>query len=220
MHIAIYDMDRTITIRGTFTPFLIFAARRRAPWRLVALPLWVLAMASHKGGLVARKPLKQLGIRLFVGRSMTAETMRDLADSYAAHTLAGNVQTGAIARIATDRAEGRMLVMATAAPDFYARPIGAALGFDAVIATRHAATPDGCASHRITGENCYGPHKLAMIRDWLTETGHAPESVRFYSDDISDAPTLDWADEAFVVNADAALEKVAQARGWRTLAFR
>ncbi|RVT43384.1 HAD family hydrolase [Sphingobium algorifonticola] len=220
MHLAIYDMDRTITIRGTFTPFLLFAARRRAPWRLVALPLWLLAMACHKAGLIARKPLKQYGIRLLVGRTIPAGTAHDLAARYAAHVMARNVQPGALAAITQDRVKGRMLVMATAAPDFYARTIGAALGFDAVIATRHAAAADGGVSHRIVGENCYGAHKLVMIRDWLAATGHAPHTVRFYSDDLSDAPTLDWADVAFVVNPDARLSQAAALRGWQTLVFR
>ncbi|HLL31270.1 MAG TPA: HAD-IB family hydrolase, partial [Allosphingosinicella sp.] len=31
--LAIYDMDRTITRRATYTPFLIHAATRLAPWR-------------------------------------------------------------------------------------------------------------------------------------------------------------------------------------------
>ncbi|MES1984675.1 MAG: haloacid dehalogenase-like hydrolase [Pseudomonadota bacterium] len=219
MHIAIYDMDRTITRKGTFTPFLIFAARRRAPWRLVALPLWVLAMASHKAGMVARKPLKQFGFRLFLGRTISAATAQGLADAYATHTLAQNIQPGALPRIAADRAEGRMLVMATAAPDFYACTIGAALGFNAVVATRHDRT-EGGISHRIVGENCYGPHKLAMIHAWLADNALAPHSTRFYTDDLSDAPTLDWADEAYVVNADAKMAQIAQARGWTTVDLR
>ena len=29
--LVIYDLDRTITVAGTYTPFLLFAARRLAP---------------------------------------------------------------------------------------------------------------------------------------------------------------------------------------------
>ena len=36
--LAIYDMDKTVTRRATFTPFLLHAARRLAPWRLLLLP--------------------------------------------------------------------------------------------------------------------------------------------------------------------------------------
>ncbi|MDX3908646.1 MAG: HAD family hydrolase [Sphingobium sp.] len=218
MQLAIYDMDRTITKRGTFTPFLIFAAQQRAPWRLAALPLWLAAMAAHKGGLIARKPLKQFGLRLFLGSTISPETAKLLAERYAARTLAHNIQPGALAQIAEDRAAGRMLVMATAAPEFYAQRIGAALGFDAVIATRHRRIGRNI-SHRIDGENCYGPHKLAMIRAWLQANGSTPISTCFYSDDISDAPTLNWADEAYVVNAGAVLARISAGHGWHSIDF-
>ena len=35
---AIYDMDRTVTRRATYTPFLLHCALRRAPWRLLLIP--------------------------------------------------------------------------------------------------------------------------------------------------------------------------------------
>ena len=44
--LAIYDMDKTITRKATYTPFLIHAALRLGPWRLLLLPivlLWVIA---------------------------------------------------------------------------------------------------------------------------------------------------------------------------------
>ena len=37
--LAIYDMDRTVTRHGTYTPFLLHCAIHRAPWRLIFLPL-------------------------------------------------------------------------------------------------------------------------------------------------------------------------------------
>ncbi len=42
MDLAIYDMDRTVTRRATYTPFLLHCAARRAPWRLI------LATASYR----------------------------------------------------------------------------------------------------------------------------------------------------------------------------
>ena len=44
--LAIYDMDRTVTRRATYTPFLIHCALRRAPWRLLLLP-FVLAVDAR-----------------------------------------------------------------------------------------------------------------------------------------------------------------------------
>ena len=37
--ISLYDMDRTITVRGTYTPFLFRQLFARARWRLIFLPL-------------------------------------------------------------------------------------------------------------------------------------------------------------------------------------
>jgi hypothetical protein len=45
--LAIYDMDRTVTRHATYTPFLIHCATRRAPWRLLFLPLVALSMLAY-----------------------------------------------------------------------------------------------------------------------------------------------------------------------------
>jgi phosphoserine phosphatase len=75
---------------------------------------------------------------------------------------------------------------------------------------------------RITGENCYGPAKLRMIEAWLAAEGIAREKahIRFYSDHVSDAPTLDWADEAFAVNPHGPLRAMAVGRGWTIFDWR
>ena len=44
--LAIYDMDRTVTRHATYTPFLLHCATRRAPWRLLLLPLVLVSMLA------------------------------------------------------------------------------------------------------------------------------------------------------------------------------
>ena len=46
--LAIYDMDRTVTRRATYTPFLLHCALRRAPWRLLFLPLVIGSMLAYR----------------------------------------------------------------------------------------------------------------------------------------------------------------------------
>ena len=41
--------------------------------------------------------------------------------------------------------------------------------------------------------------------------------VRFYSDHVSDAPVLEWADEPFAVSPSLKLRKLARRRGWPVL---
>jgi len=75
MNIAIYDLDKTITSRPTFSHFLIFYAQHASPIRLVGLPLWILALIGYRIGLYGRKPLKQFGIQLFIGRKIGSDTL-------------------------------------------------------------------------------------------------------------------------------------------------
>ena len=55
MDVAIFDLDRTVTRFSTYTPFLLFAAFHRAPWRLMLFPIWILAMAGYVLGIYKRK---------------------------------------------------------------------------------------------------------------------------------------------------------------------
>lgn len=220
--LAIYDMDRTITRRATYTPFLLHAARRLAPWRLLLLPVAGALTLFYLLRLVDRAKLKELNYRLLIGRGVAPERLEPVVDSFAAATLRTNVLPGALARIAADRAEGRRLVMATASYALYAGAIGRRLGFDDVIATRTGVDARGRTVARIDGANCYGLAKRDMVEAWLQAQGLDRETVhvRFYSDHISDAPMHRWADEAVAANADARLARLARAEGWETVTWK
>lgn len=219
MKLSIYDMDKTITVKATWTGFVIGAARHQAPWRLAFLPLVGIATAAYAARVIDRARLKAVTQRLLLGRTMSADATVAAAERFAGRVV---LYRGAEARIAADRAEGYRLVMATASYRFYVTAIAGRLGFDSVIATRSRAGRDGAVRAGIDGENCYGPAKLAMIEAWLAEQEIAREDVhiRFYSDHVSDAPTLDWADEAFAVNAHPPLRALAALKGWTIVDWR
>ncbi len=220
MHaLAIYDMDKTITRAATWTPFLVHAARARAPWRLALLPLAGLATLGYALKLIDRGALKQATQRLMIGRAVPAAALRAVADAFADTVAATGTFHGARARIAQDRAEGRRVVLATASYHYYAARIAARLGIDDVIATGAVEDGQGRILARIDGDNCYGAVKLRMIEAWLAQEGiaRAEAHVRFYSDHVSDAPALEWADEPFAVNAHGPLRKLAAERGWPIL---
>ncbi|MBN8809625.1 MAG: HAD-IB family hydrolase [Sphingomonas sp.] len=218
MHrLAIYDMDKTITAHATWTPFLARYGRAR-PWRVAAtLGPSMLYVAKR----IDRARLKEMTQALVLGRRPATATVEARARAFAARVAAKDVRGDALARIAADRADGYRVMLATASYDFYVRPIAAALGIADVIATPSTIEGDRLIA-RIAGENCYGEAKLAMILAWLAREGIAREDahVRFYSDHVSDAPTLDWADEPFAVSPHAALRQLAAAKGWPVLEWR
>lgn len=222
MRLAIYDMDRTVTRRPTWTRFLIHAALRRAPWRLALLPGAAVAGIGYLTGFVSRGGLKQVTQRLMLGPAVPETAVARLAEGFAEQEVAAGLFPGALARIAADRADGCRLVLATASCRFYVDAIARRLGFDAVIATDVFRRGDGAILPRIDGENCYGEAKLRKIEAWLAaqRIDRGAARVRAYSDHVSDAPMLAWADEGFAVNAHAPLRALAAERGWEVLDWR
>jgi len=217
--LAIYDMDRTITRRATYTPFLVYAARRLAPWRLLLAPAALFAGLFYLAGLIDRGRLKEINYRLIIGRGVSPERLERVVDSFADRQVATNIAPGARASIAADREAGRRLVMATASYRLYAAAIAERLGFDDVIATETEFDTHGRVLARIDGSNVYGPAKLTAIEAWLEREGLARDAVhiRFYSDHVSDAPVHHWSDEAVAANAHDRLIRLAEAEGWEVL---
>ena len=214
--IAIYDMDKTVTRHPSFTPFLLYAARTHETWRLILVPFVAVTIFAYLLGLIDRGRLKTLNHRLMIGPRIPRDTAATLAQGFAARIVATDILPKARDRIARDRAEGRRIVLATASYAFYADPIGTALGFDDIVATRCATDGQGALLARIDGENCYGPAKLRMIEAWMANAGLARDAchIRFYSDHVSDAPTFAWADEPIAVNAHGPLSALAAAQRW------
>ena len=221
MDVAIFDLDRTLTKVSTYTPFLLFAAFHRAPWRLPLFVFWIFAMAGYVLGIYKRKQLKEIGFLLMIGRRISADDLQVLSAKFARRVARQNLLADAVARVEAERSNGAMLMLATASPEFYAREIALLLGFDCLVATQPVRLPDGQISYRIEGENCYGAAKRDRIeKACAADTRLArAKSYRFYSDSASDAPTLFWASRAVAVNPGRSLRKLAVQNGWDVVEF-
>lgn len=210
--IAIYDLDKTITKKATGTRFMLFALRRIAPWRILLLPLLLGYGVLYGCRVISRGRLKQASLGLLLGARMPESCVQAFTQA----TLAHNVWPQARARITSEKAAGATLVLATASQRFWVTGLAAALGFDAVLATENVARADGGLSPKLASANCYGEEKLRRIRAWLAEAGLDRDQchIQFYSDHVSDAPSLAFADEGFAVNPHAPLRALTQAQGW------
>ena len=220
--LAIYDLDRTVTRRATYTPFLVHAALRLAPWRLLLLPLAAASMLAYAFRLIDRGRLKEINYRLLIGAGVAPGRLEPVVESFADRQVATNILPGARASIAADKAAGRRLVLATASYRLYAAAIARRLGFDDVIATETRLDGAGRVTARIDGRNCYGLAKKDMIEAWLRREGMEREAVhiRFYSDHVSDAPSHRLADEPIAANAHRRLSRLAESEGWEVVDWR
>lgn len=216
--IAIYDMDKTITRRATFVPFVVDVFRQH-PLRALALPFMAMTTLAFVLRLVDRARLKEYNLRLLVGAMNPQARLESLGRRFAVHTLSTNILPAACAQIEADRRNGAMIVLATASYRFYVNEIARGLGIEKVVATELQSDCDGLVHSRIDGENCYGEAKLHLVKSWLADQGIQRENVhiRFYSDHISDRFCLDWADEAFAVNPHQPLRELAQKQNWPIL---
>jgi HAD superfamily phosphoserine phosphatase-like hydrolase len=112
--------------------------------------------------------------------------------------------------------------MATASYRLYVEAIAKRLGFDDVIATDLSTDSSGHVLARIDGHNCYDAAKLARVKDWMESHGldRATCHIRAYSDHVSDAPLLSFADEPFATNPHGPLARLAETNGWPILDWR
>lgn len=218
--VSVFDLDRTLTRHGTFTAFLLYAAARLAPWRLLLAPAAAAGFVRYRAGRISRKQLKERLQRLFLGGSPPRDRIEALAADYAARLRRRGFNHRGLAQIAEEKRQGRKIVLATAANDFYAGAIARELAVDELVCTR-SACDNGSLLARIEGANCYGEDKLAMLRARLEGPAgdRSDLHVRFFSDHRSDACVMRWADEAFVVNPGRRFRDYAAGMGWTVLTW-
>lgn len=220
IRIAIYDLDRTVLRTPTFTLFLLWAAWREAPWRLLLLPALAALMIGYALRLYGRDRFKPAAIRLMLGATIAPARAEHLAAAFAAWRVPRDVPPGAAACIARDRAEGYRLLMATAAPEFYAGAIAEALDFDAIVASRHQRDAAGNWLPILDGPNCYGDEKARRVAEWLAANAKdGTAHIRAYSDHVSDAPTFALASEAWLVGRGDKYVRLAAKHGWHAADF-
>jgi HAD superfamily hydrolase (TIGR01490 family) len=222
VRIAIYDMDKTITRRATYNGFLAHMALNRAPWRLALLPLLPFGLLLYAARIWSRRRLKEFSQSLLIGRSVPRAEFARYLESHADLVVGRNVYPELRASVAQEKAEGFRHVVATASYRLYVDAIAQRLGFEDVIATDLATSDSGHVLARIDGHNCYDEAKLDKVRAWMAAHGLRREDcfIRAYSDHVSDAPLLAFADEAYATNAHAPLARMAAKRGWTVLDWR
>ena len=208
--IAFFDLDRTITRAGTYSPFLLHCARS-TPARYMRVPLALAAMGAYASGKTTRAALKARMLDLFIAGAPRSQVSA-WAESFVTRWMDIQVRPGAREAIEKHRAAGDQVVMATASFDFYAEIFGERLGLDHTIATASVWDDSDRLCAAVGGENCYGPAKIAAVEEYLAQFSARPAFV-FYSDHHSDFDLLKLADEGIAVNPNRKLHQLAGQHG-------
>lgn len=208
---AVFDLDGTMTRGDTYLPYLIGFLMKN-PWRLPRT-LWLpSALALYYTGVRNNTWLKTAFLK-----SVLADLCRADIDNwtgvYVKRLLRDAMRPRALERLDQHRGRGDRLVLATASLDIYVEQLADHLGFDDVVCTRIAWSPEGRLTGDLDGGNCYGETKLSRVRDLLSKAASG-SPMTFYSDHHSDLPLLRFATRAVVINPSRRLRDAADGLGF------
>ena len=214
---AFFDLDKTIIAKSSVLAFgrpfyhggLI---NRRAVLRSAyAQFVFALAGADHDQIERMRAYLTSMcsGWDVAQVREIVSETLHEIIDPI--------VYDEAVELIAMHKAAGREVVIVSTSGEEVVAPIGAMLGADEVLATRMIVA-DGKYTGAIE-RYAYGPEKAIAVIELAEQRGYDLANSYAYSDSVTDVPMLEAVGHPYVVNADRALRRIANERGWPQLTF-
>lgn len=213
-NIAIFDLDYTLTKKGTWGRFVASTVKTRPHLWLPIIFVMGKNQWLYKRGSAPRCGVKKAMMRLsMVGH--TKETVERYAKAFAAREVEIGLRPGAIAALAAHRAAGDTLIIASAAIDAVVRPICELLGIEHYIAT-DMAYEDGRLEPEFASENCYGPEKLRRMEAYFVQNPHLKHNhtiITMYSDSHSDLDILLWADVGIAVDPSKRLKTLANEHG-------
>ncbi|MGB3454933.1 MAG: HAD-IB family hydrolase [Litorimonas sp.] len=196
--LAVFDLDSTLTRRGTWGRFVATFLKGRPVCAVKTLLAAGAMQWRYKRGLVPRMAVKTAMMQSSI-TGLPREAMEKTADAFVAADLDTGMNRRVIEALCKHRERGDRVLIASAGVDMLVERYAAALEACGNVCTEFDWTDDDRLSDCFGSENCYGEEKLAQVKAWRAK--HAPDSdfVVAYSDSRCDAPLLEWADKAIVI---------------------
>jgi len=147
-------------------------------------------------------------------------TLKQWRDEFMAEGITPLLLPKAFDLLAKHRDMGHTLVIITATNHFVTELIAERLGVEHLIATTPEQTPDGRFTGKLAGTPCFQAGKITRLQEWMAERGESLDGAWFYSDSRNDLPLLEVVAHPVAVDADEALTRIAQERGWPCISLR
>ncbi|MGB0114171.1 MAG: HAD-IB family hydrolase [Ilumatobacteraceae bacterium] len=218
--IAVFDLDRTLITSSSATVFRTHLAEAGfgGAHDIPLVDVFTRYYEQFGESWLMMQPAR-LSSRASNGWNVEAV---DAAMRAAAVELETLLLPGAVKAIATHRAAGRRLVMATTSPMSFVEPFADRLGFDACVATEweRISGPDGEQfTGKMQGGFVWGRSKADAVAIWARRNGADLSRSWAYSDSYFDAPLLASVGHPVAVNPDLQLRVTAAIRGWPVTHF-
>ncbi len=191
--IAVFDFDGTMIKQDSMVLFF-FAY---FDFNIRSLPVFfkiLFGAAKYMLKLESQLSFKQKYINTALKYAKTKDS-RQLSEDFS-HLLLSKVSPHAIAWIKKLKSQGYALVLLSASIDLYLEKVYKELGFTHLICT-NVTEEDG--KYAIE-KNCYGPHKIEMLRDHYKEEEIDWRSSYCFTDGSSDKDLLDLFGHPYIIN--------------------
>lgn len=215
-NIAIFDLDETLTQKGTWGRFVVGAIRHKPLKWLPFFCSTVFSQALYMLRFGPREHVKESMMRWTLSGRTRAE-LQGMAETFADFESGEGLRPQAQVMIARHRAAGDRIIIASAAVDLIVDPIARRLDVDEVVCTKMAYTNAGRLAKKLGSTNCYGVGKLTMVKAYLeTDLMYDRQQahITMYSDSRSDLPIMDWADVGVAVHPSPRLAKCVEEHGF------
>ena len=208
----LFDVDHTITRGSTGRRFAEAAARRGliTLWQLARIPLNYAAYRLGGGGISFFE--NDFPVIKGVDKVLLEEIGREVFERKIIKALRPEL----LEIIASLKAEGGAIVLATSSLDFMVRPLADHIGAEAVLASSLEYEDERCTG-RLAGQVLFGAVKRDAALAYARSRGIELADCSFYSDSIHDLPLLLEVGRPIAVYPDRRLLKEALVRGWEIL---
>ncbi len=213
--LAIFDLDGTVSRRGTLAPYVILLLARR-PWRWLRVLLVAPSLAAYALGRIDRGVLKakllEATLRGYGRAELTAWTAQ-----FVPKLVERGLRPDALRAIEAHRRRGDRLVLLSASPDLYVPELAAQLGFHEAICTG-LRWRDDRLDGGLTTPNRRGEEKARCVRE--LKSRHPGLGTAAYANDAADLPHLAIVDKPLLVCGSRAARRDAARAGIPTACWR
>ena len=212
--LAVFDLDYTLTRKGTWGRYCAMCLRdRKHLWPVFAARAsWT--QARYRTGQVSRIAVKTAMMRTCMTGRTRAE-LEALAEEFADTEVPDGLRPLAIPMLESHRKKGDRLMIASAAVDLLVEPIARRLGVEDWVATDMAWDDEGRLADHFASPNCYGAEKMRRVSRFYGGLKQGDTHVTMYSDSSADIDLLVFADDGVAINPGRKLRRLAPELGLR-----
>jgi len=209
--IAIFDLDYTLTKRGTWGRFVWRTVRGRPHLWIPLLFSTAMFQWQYKRGKLPRGAVKKTMMRWSLQR-FDKTRLTEMAQEFARREVDVGLRTGGKAALKYHTDQGHRIILASAAVDLVVGPIARELGISDYVSTELDWSETGRLKSDFKSPNCYGEEKLGRVKKLMARIAPCGAHTYFYSDSKADLPVLDYVNVPIVVDPSKKFNEYATSR--------